>query len=371
MSTKTNSFIFLPLPVLKDLLLYSKTINYLYDLGIYFSSKRIEIKQNAALTDFMYCVYRHKELLPKDLYDECINIKDFPYDDKKYAFTYDGFDPFYEIAYLEIHGKKFPDFLDRIMEWHRVRQMYHLLNLKIETSLQTLQNAKTLIEHYKLKTSSMVYILVNGEVMLNLYKQAPKMTVDERAVWAMYFGIISILGQKDYVQTTSDLIKCRMFGAKNKEELEEVFRGNLQRKKLYNKFTSKYQYNKILNIIQDRGMIRELAHKRRTYLSFKARNVTELMNMIIEKEQNSKRKVRDEEKKKAQEMYYKIMNQPAVAETIPEPQNVPITNPVVVPEPVAKPIPAPEPMTVSKPMTVAEPIVNANVDNGFEDDIPF
>ena len=314
---ETKPFIFIPQPVLRDFISSSETINDLYDLGIYFSSRKIACNEDAALKDFIYCVYRKQEIIPNDLYKECINIKNFPYDDQYWGFTYKNFDPFQEIAYLQVYGDRHSDFIKKIKEWYRFKQMYHLLDLKEDSLLETLENAKRLNRKYGLEGSSTIQILVNGQVMMKLYENRNKLTVDDRAIWAMYFGIISILGKKDFVQTTSDLIKCRMFGAKNKEELEQILVQSRVRKKLYDKFTTKYQYNKILNLLQDRGMIRELAHKRRTYLSFKARNVTELMDMIIEKEKGSAKKQRDEEKKKAIASYYETFKQVSKPESLP------------------------------------------------------
>lgn len=140
--------------------------------------------------------------------------------------------------------------------------------------------------------------------MQNLYNHRESIRSDERALWAMYMGILSIIGNKEFAQTTSSMIKCRMFGAKNKEELSVLLQDK-SLKTAYEKYTTKYRYNKLLNIIQDRNMITEIALHRRTYVSVKLKNADALIDAILSKEKEVKqKKLRDEAKKKALIRYH-------------------------------------------------------------------
>ena len=120
----------------------------------------------------------------------------------------------------------------------------------------------------------------------------------------MYMGILSIIGNKEFAQTTLSMIKCRMFGARNTEELNVLLKDK-SLKKAYEKYTTKYRYNKLLNIIQDRNMITEIALHRRTYVSAKLKNADALIDAILAKEKEVKqKKLRDEAKKKALRRYH-------------------------------------------------------------------
>ena len=95
-----------------------------------------------------------------------------------------------------------------------------------------------------------------------------------------------------------------MFGARNTEELNVLLKDK-SLKKAYEKYTTKYRYNKLLNIIQDRNMITEIALHRRTYVSAKLKNADALIDAILAKEKEVKqKKLRDEAKKKALRRYH-------------------------------------------------------------------
>ncbi len=179
-----------------------------------------------------------------------------------------------------------------------------MLNLKTNTVKYTLSTVEKYKMRYDLGKCS--FVLLNGEVMSNLYKLKDTMTADDRAMWAMYMGISSIIGDKDFAQTTSEMIKCRMFGAINQKELELLLKDETL-KRVYDKYTTKRQYNKLLNIIQDRNMVTEIGLNRRTYVSTKMENVDELVDAISAKRIDLERKrVRDEEKANARKKYYSL-----------------------------------------------------------------
>ena len=56
--------------------------------------------------------------------------------------------------------------------------------------------------------------------MFDFYKNTK--TDYEKALFAMYAGIRSIIGNKDFAETSGSMIKCRMLGAKNQSELELI-----------------------------------------------------------------------------------------------------------------------------------------------------
>lgn len=288
-------------------LIYEKeVINDMYDMGIFCTSRKINITECNAFKDFVYCIYRAIEELPDNLVREYNKMDEFPYDYDYNGFGNQDFIPELEIEYLSDYCERNQAFYDFVLEWYRVRQTFTMLGLNTDTVKNTLNTVDKYRRLYDFDKCS--FILLNAEVMNNLYEARDTMKSDERAIWAMYMGISSIIGDKDFAQTTSDMIKCRMFGAVNQNELETLLK-NKALKKVYDKYTTKHQYNKLLNIIQDRNMITEIGLNRRTYVSTKLKNVDELVDAISLKEIECKRKKqRNENKMKARERYYSLLH---------------------------------------------------------------
>jgi len=301
-----NPFILIPLSLLKGIIYEKEVINDMYHIGIFCTSRKIDITEDNALKDFIYCIYRSIEELPDNLVQEYDTMSEFPYDDYYKGFNSEGWIPELEIEYLLRYCEENPSFYDLVLEWYRVRQAYGILDLKTNTVKYTLN----IVNRYRAVCdfNKCSFILLNAKVISNIYKARESMNADDRALWAMYMGVLSIIGDKDFAQTTSEMIKCRMFGAVNHNELESLLKDKTL-KKVYDKYTTKHQYNKLLNIIQDRNMITEIGLNRRTYVSTKLKNVDELVDAISLKEIECKRKKqRDENKMKARERYYSLLN---------------------------------------------------------------
>lgn len=297
-----NPFILIPLSLLRGLIYEKEVINDMYHIGIFCTSRKINITEDNALKDFVYCIYRAIEELPDKLIQEYDKMDEFPYDYDYNGFGNQNFMPELEIEYLSDYCKGNPAFYDLVLEWYRVRQTYSVLGLKTNTVKYTLDIADRYRKEYSFDKCS--FILLNAKVMNNICKSKDTMNVGERAIWAMYMGILSIIGDKDFAQTTSGMIKCRMFGAVNQKELEFLLK-NEALKKVYDKYTTKHQYNKLLNTIQDRNMITEIGLNRRTYVSTKLKDVNELVDAISSKELKKRRKKqRDESKEEAKKRYY-------------------------------------------------------------------
>lgn len=85
----------------------------------------------------------------------------------------------------------------------------------------------------------------------------------------MYAGIRSIIGNKDFAETTGNMIKCRMFGAKNQAELELIL-NDKKVKSAYKQYTTDYHYKKMLKELVVRGfLMSEIGYNKRTYVSCK------------------------------------------------------------------------------------------------------
>lgn len=301
-----NPFILVPLSLLSTLILEKFTLSLIYNLGIYCTAMRIKTNLSNAYKDYIYCVYRSPDELSDDLIEYLNDMDNFPCEGESCGFKNNEFNPTSSIYYLENYGTKNPEFNTLVLEWHQVRQAFDLLSLKKISVPCTIKEANDYERNHDIENCP--FILINNKVMLNIYRAKEMMQPDERALWAMYLGIVSIIGNKTFAQTTSEMIKCRMFGARNKEELNRIL-GDKSIKKMYKKYTTKYQYNKLLNKIQDRGMVIELGLNRRTYLSTKLKTINDLADAIAAKElEVEKKEVRNRAKNEARIRYFTARN---------------------------------------------------------------
>ena len=220
-----DPFFLIPLPLLRNLVLEHNTFYEMFHIGIYSSAMCININEQMMFKEFCYCIYSDIKSIPAPLYKEYETMKDFPYETKYQAYNITGkFSPVQAVDYLIDYSEKHPNFIRELKKWYRVRQMYDLADFRKTTVLRTLSEVERITNVYELdEFTEPIYILINVKVMRNLFTSRSRLSADDRAMWAMYLGIISIIGKKDYVQTTSDLIKCRMFGARNKEDLLSIF----------------------------------------------------------------------------------------------------------------------------------------------------
>ena len=301
---KNDHFLLIPIQILKTLIEDRNIVDTMFDVGIYQSALRNTVDRDVAYKQFVYCLYKHPTRLTEDLLREQKRMKDFPFDEDHYGFNDGcdrGFVPEDEVSYLDRYADSNPIFEKLLFEWYRVYHMYNLLELNPETVKYTIKKVKD--AKYDTILDKCAYALLNRDVMYNISRDDALQTADERVLWAMYIGILSIIGNKDYAQTTSSMIKCRMFGAKNSDELK-LWRESSNFDKLYKTYTTKHKYQRYLNTIQDRGMIMEIGLNRRTYVSFKYDTLEELVLAIRKKERNKKQK-RDFEKENAKKLFYK------------------------------------------------------------------
>ena len=116
-------------------------------------------------------------------------------------------------------------------------------------------------------------------MMFDFYKNTK--TDYEKALFAMYAGIRSIIGNKDFAETTGGMIKCRMFGAKNQAELELIL-SDRKVKSAYKQYTTDYHYKKMLKELVVRGFLQsEIGYNKRTYVSCKL-DMKDLEDAIVE-----------------------------------------------------------------------------------------
>ena len=298
------SFIKVPIPLLRHLITDRDVITEIRAMGIMTSANSLEIDSEKVLKKFVYEIYNGFDWLPYDLQDY-YDLMDFPYSGFYRGFTGDK-EPLFtcelELEYLTSFCDEHPDFLKAVTEWYRIHQMSKLLGCCYSDVNEIIKLSKGCQSKYDLNNAP--DSALNWKVMTNITNDIKSSTADERAALAMYLGILSILGNKEYVVTTSDMIKCRMFGAKNQEELQDLLNDE-SFKKTYDHFTSKRRYEKYRdNVLNDFGIVK-VTLKRKLYLSVRKKTEKSLIDAIIADEaKKDNRTERKKREKDAIDYYY-------------------------------------------------------------------
>ena len=260
-------YILFPLPLIQEIFKKPKNgFSNIFDVGIYRVSQTLQIDEYNALKQVVYCYYRGG--LTNSLKQRFRQLKFneiFFRDDDYNGFDGYEFIPDENIESIYEYCKENPDFKDEIEEFHRLRQVKDVLEMKYDIS-SVAKTYKTYYSAYNGFTNQPL-VSIKKDMMFDFYKN-PK-TDYEKALFAMYAGIRSIIGNKDFAETTGSMIKCRMFGAKNQDELEFI----LKDKKVtaaYKQYTTDYHYKKMLKELVARGfLMSEIGYNKRTFVSCK------------------------------------------------------------------------------------------------------
>ena len=233
-------YILFPLPLIQEIFKKPKTgFSDIFDVGIYRVSQTLRIDEYNALKQLIYEDYN--------------------------GFSSYEFVPDEEIESIYEYCKEHEELKNEIEEFHRLRQVKTVLNITFDISCvaQTYQKYYTAYNGFH----NQPLVSISQRMMFDFYKNTK--TDYEKALFAMYAGIRSIIGNKDFAETTGNMIKCRMFGAKNQAELELIL-NDKKVKSAYKQYTTDYHYKKMLKELVVRGfLMSEIGYNKRTYVSCK------------------------------------------------------------------------------------------------------
>lgn len=124
------------------------------------------------------------------------------------------------------------------------------------------------------------FFAVGWSNFMKLYLARNRSTEEYRAQQAMYFGMLSIIGTKPMAATSSDAIKSRMFGAKNKDVLELIL-SDPETRKSYDYWTTRRRYEHLLCQVEEWHKVMSQGYGRSTYISFSYDTNTRFVNAIL------------------------------------------------------------------------------------------
>lgn len=169
-------------------------------------------------------------------------------------------------------------FKGEVEEWYRLRQVQDVVDVTFSVS-----EHQQIREAYRRIDAGFFgerQVPVSCKTSILQERQDVPGTERERAKLCLYLGIRSLIGRAEIAVTTGEAIKGRMFGAKNKEELQTV----LKDKKLasvYEKWCTRYQYEKMLEELVDIRMVNKITFGRNTFVTCSLQDDHEFMEAIV------------------------------------------------------------------------------------------
>lgn len=291
---KKIPYLLIPLPLIREIFRNpDRGINDIFDYGIYKSAFTQKTDDTNAYKQVIYCMYRGGLTLSlQDKINTLIEDGIFNYDEEYSGFNGSEFYPEDNIIELDEYCNTDNTLKDEIIEFHKLRQGKDVLGL--EYNIEAVANTY----HKYGKFDGYPLISVSVKMMLDYYSN-PKDKY-EKALFAMYLGIRSLIGNRDYACTTADMVKCRMFGAKEKKELDFILK-DASISKAYKTYTTRHYYDKMMKDLRVFNFIQsEIGYYRRTYISCKL-SMMELADVIVrirkEKSLTQRRNEVDKEKK--------------------------------------------------------------------------
>ena len=305
---ETERFLLIPLDALQGMIDDPTGIAKAMQIGIYSSIKKYFCSENVDNNFFIDDYF--KQL--------CL---DYIRDNKKILFYNEEFSA-YIMSDLDKRYKVNPDpanqrnnfeeilfsylYKNEIADYESLASWYHL-NKDFPRNCTLWKSHADVVEYCKKTYNNdikqhIIYCLVNLKIMNNILLNHESYAGDEakqreyRARIAMYLGCASIIGSSVFKATTSDMIKCRMFGALNNDELQAMLANDETLSKTYDFFTTRRRYDKLLSDLQLSKLLGECPWKRRTFISLRIPDSEKLQKTVINKGKERQRKDLNERK---------------------------------------------------------------------------
>jgi len=275
-----------PLFLLRDLFIDKYTaLNSIIQYGLYSFSVRVHPSMNDVTKQLMYCYYRKKSDLPKDLLKKVQSYVDngeLDLNGDYEGFGDEGFNPEVEIEQLlEIFNFDI-NFKDKAIEFYKIRQAFIYLGIKgnIEKSLEIGKKI-----HDKIPKGEPMPMI--NKTQLFDFRDNEKSEFD-LMLFAVNIGIRSIIGQNTNRFTNKKMILSRAFGYKSTKCLPETM------PELFSKYSQRHHIDRVLRKLElgNWNLITYSHNMRGMYIGLK--NKISLENLIeIAESSRTKNKIED------------------------------------------------------------------------------
>lgn len=268
-----KEFIICPLPLIKNLMADGNTVEDIFQCGILYRAMHVStVFPERAKREFIKSYFKEKEALTPELLklgDEVFKAEKFKGKDMyPIDLLVNMAEEDLDIYLMDTYCNTFPDMLKI---WYQCNTMCEKLNFPPCYILNLIENReKWFDEKGVCKMQGCPTFLCNYDTMVKLFFERDELTESRRVLWTMYFAIMSIIGTKKYVGTTSQMIKTRLAGAKSKDELADVLASMTdEQRALYEKYTTIRRYNYMMEDLKTSNMIVEYGAGRKTYVTVK------------------------------------------------------------------------------------------------------
>lgn len=165
---------------------------------------------------------------------------------------------------LTDYGNEHKEFRDAVVEFHKLRQAKDTLQMTYDIG----DIAKVYHKYGRMEGEPLVSIKSN--IIFDYYNNRNSKKEYDMVLLAMFMGIKSIVGNKNFASTTAEMIKCRMVGVKSPSLLQETLKRNKTLKYFYDTYSTRRKYYKMMKDLEKYGFIQScVSCNRRTYLSCK------------------------------------------------------------------------------------------------------
>lgn len=287
--SRDYGYIKIPIPFIRLLLVKPSEAEHVIRYAVYSMSLKVETDTTNILRQILYVFYHTHELqtsdgsdsitlrpnchFPAEISREIISLwedDELELDFEKNGFGGDGEflnddDNLFTLSTLGHYSSSHDSFWDACKRWYQINQICNLVGILMED----LSVYTAAFQHYaQYSISEEVYALVKTEIIQKYATRAKSGLIPEyeRVQFACYAGIKSIIGLNDYYTANKELILARMMGLKCSDELTPDFLARKERteaNKIYNKYSKRRQFEKLLNDMLRYGYIKCCFSKRK------------------------------------------------------------------------------------------------------------
>jgi len=296
-----------PLCLLQNILIDAENgINLIISYSIINSAKKMKYSISDVARQLIYDFYRHESELPNSLRRDLklyVKNNEFTYDEVYNGFggTGIGFNPIENIEELKKVFSDNKEFEQQAIFHYQIHCAANFLNVKlgyIKSIMERYEKAKAQIEEHETKYGKEPTPGIKTSL---LFEFRDKKNKNENELLCALIAIRSLIGQHPYTATYKNVISMRMIGAKSKKALEEClskFSKQKELKEVYDKYSIRYQMDKMITTLLSRKFIQsKISYGRKIYFSTKL-NMQELTEAIIESKKKRNFKKREWEARK-------------------------------------------------------------------------
>jgi len=265
-----------PLFLMRDLTTNKEqALNNIIRYGLYSMSLKIQTTIEDAAKQLMYCYYRDRASLPKNLEGKMglyINHKQLTLDEDYNGFNGETFNPELEIEQLLEIFKTDLEFQAKVIDFYKIRQAYKAIGVTGDYT-----NAVRVGKQIQNSIPKGEPMPMMNKNQLFEFRDNDKKEFD-LMLFAINIGIRSIIGQKSYSKTNKKMILCRAFGYSSVKHLPDIM------PELFHKYSGRYHFDRLLKmiLIGNWNIISYAEKMRGMYVGFKSKITKEKLAEIAE-----------------------------------------------------------------------------------------